>query len=398
MRTSAQTAPSDVGVYIQVPFCQSKCSYCNFSTGVFRSEAYSPYVDAVCEEILGHAAFYRDAGLAAWQQPHGRSAADTVYVGGGTPSLLAPSDLTRILDAVRGAFTGSPSEVTLEADPETVTEEKARAWRAAGFNRVSLGSQSFSDAELKAVGRRHRRADIYTAIERLGAAGLDNVSFDLIAGLPHQTGESWSASLDELLGLQPRHISIYLLELDEASRLGRETLGGGLRYGVPALPADDEAAAFYEQACERLAQHGYEHYEISNWALPGFRSSHNLKYWRRDPYLGFGAGAHSFDGFERWANFHDPMAYAAAVKQGRLPVEQRESVDARQALEEELFLGLRQLDGIDLEQVERRYQVDLGERVRPLEDEGLVEMFQGRLRLAPSRLTVSNEVFVRLLD
>jgi putative oxygen-independent coproporphyrinogen III oxidase len=398
MTLRAQTAPSDVGVYIQVPFCQAKCSYCNFSTGVFRSEVYAPYVDEVCAEILGHAAFYREAGLAAWQQPSERSAADTVYVGGGTPSLLDPGDLARILDAVRSAFAGSPGEVTLEADPETVTEEKARAWRVAGFNRISLGSQSFSDAELKSVGRRHRRADIYAAIERLGAAGLDNVSFDLIAGLPHQTSESWHASLDELVRLRPRHISIYMLELDEGSRLGRETLAGGLRYGVGALPEDDAAAAFYEQACERLAAHGYEHYEISNWALPGFRSRHNLKYWRREPYLGFGAGAHSFDGVERWANSHDPLAYAAAIKERRLPVEQRESVDARQALEEELFLGLRQLDGIDIASVERRYEVDLGERLRPLEAEGLLEMCQGRLRLTPSRLTVSNEVFVRLLD
>ncbi|MDE3137179.1 MAG: radical SAM family heme chaperone HemW [Acidobacteriota bacterium] len=398
MDFASQIAPSSVGVYVQVPFCQAKCSYCNFSTGVFRAEAYAPYVDAVCAEILGHAAFYRDAGLGVWQQAAGRAAVDTIYIGGGTPSLLAPGELGRILDAVRRAFDGSPSEVTLEADPETVTEEKARAWREAGFNRVSLGSQSFSDVELKAVGRRHRRADIYTAIECLREAGLDNVSFDLIAGLPHQTRESWHNSLEELLSLRPRHISIYLLELDEGSRLGRETLAGGLRYGVAALPEDDAAAASYEHACERLVGEGYDHYEISNWALPGFRSRHNLKYWRREPYLGFGAGAHSFDGVERWANSHDPMAYAASIKEQRLPVEQRESVDARQALEEELFLGLRQLDGIDLESVERRYQVDLGERLRPLEDEGLVETYQGRLRLAPSRLTVSNEVFVRLLD
>jgi oxygen-independent coproporphyrinogen-3 oxidase len=398
MTSNSHTAPNNVGVYIQVPFCQAKCTYCNFSTGVFRAEAYAPYVDAVCAEILGHAGFYRDAGLAAWQQSAGRASVDTVYVGGGTPSLLQPADLGRMLDAVRSAFDGASSEVTLEADPETVTEEKARTWRLAGFNRISLGSQSFSDAELKAVGRRHRRADIYTAFESLCAAGLDNVSFDLIAGLPHQTQESWHNSLNELLQLRPRHISIYLLELDEGSRLGRETLAGGFRYGVAALPEDDVVASFYEQACDRLAAEGYEHYEISNWALPGFRSRHNLKYWRREPYLGFGAGAHSFDGTERWANSHDPMAYAAAIGERRLPVEQRESVDERQALAEELFLGLRQLEGIDLELVERRYHVNLGERLRPLEAEGLLETYQGRLRLAPSRLTVSNEVFVRLLD
>jgi oxygen-independent coproporphyrinogen-3 oxidase len=398
MTPSAQIAVQDLGVYVQVPFCQSKCTYCNFSTGVFPRKIFGPYVDAVCEEIHGHGDFYRRAGLAAWQQDEIPFAADTVYVGGGTPSLLDPGDLARILDAVRAAFGDSAAEITLEADPETVSEEKARAWRAAGFNRISLGVQSFADVELKAVGRRHRRADIFTAVDRLGAVGLDNVSFDLIAGLPHQTAETWPASLEELLRLAPRHVSIYLLELDEGSRLGREALGSGHRYSVPALPGDDEAAACYEAACTRLAEHGYEHYEISNWALPGFRSRHNLKYWRREPYLGFGAGAHSFDGHDRWANSHDPAIYAAAMQQRRLALDEQETVDARQALEEELFLGLRQIEGIDLKAIERRYQVDLGGRVRPLAEEGLIEITGDRVRLAPSRVAVSNEVFVRLLD
>lgn len=395
---SRPVGANPVGVYVQVPFCQSKCSYCNFSTGVFRAEAYAGYVDAVCREILGHDVFYGEAGLVGWREGRKPLAVETIYVGGGTPSLLAPAALARILDAVRGAFAGAASEVTLEADPETVTLEKAQAWREAGFNRISLGSQSFSDAELRAVGRRHRRDDIYKAAERLSAAGFDNVNFDLIAGLPNQTADSWRGSLDELLGLEPRHVSVYLLELDEGSRLGREALAGGVRYGVPALPEDDEAAAFYDQACERLAARGYDHYEISNWALPGFQSRHNLKYWRRKVYVGFGAGAHSFFGGERWANAHDPMAYTAAIGAGRLPVEQRERIDADRALEEELFLGLRLLEGIELGKIERRYGVELERRVRPLVEEGLVEMFEGRLRLAPSRVTVSNEVFVRLLN
>jgi oxygen-independent coproporphyrinogen-3 oxidase len=394
---SVNIAGQNLGVYIQVPFCQSKCSYCNFSTGVFPREIFEPYVDAVCREIAEHEELYRRAGLAAWQQQP-RFAAETIYLGGGTPSLLEPGDLARLLDAVRQAFGNAAAEITLEADPETVSVEKARAWRSAGFNRISLGVQSFADTELKAVGRRHRRADIFTAIERLEAAGLGNVSFDLIAGLPHQTAETWQSSLGELLRLKPRHVSIYLLELDEGSRLGREALGGGRRYSVPALPDDDQAASFYETACARLAAHGYEHYEISNWALPGFRSRHNLKYWRREPYLGFGAGAHSFDGGERWANTHDPVVYAAAMLDAHLVLDERETVDRGQALEEELFLGLRQLEGIELAPIERRYQVNLDERVRPLVDEGLIEMNEGRVRLAPSRIAVSNEVFVRLLD
>jgi oxygen-independent coproporphyrinogen III oxidase len=188
-----------------------------------------------------------------------------------------------------------------------------------------------------------------------------------------------------------------MMEIDEGSRLGREALSGGARYGADALPDDDAVAAFYERACERLAASGYEHYEISNWALPRHASRHNLKYWRREPYLGFGAGAHSFNGSERWANAHDPAAYIAAIQNGRLPAEQKEVVSAKQALEEELFLGLRQLDGIDLARIEHQYRANLRARVQGLEEQGLVEFDGTRLRLAPARLTVANEVLLELL-
>jgi oxygen-independent coproporphyrinogen-3 oxidase len=193
-------------------------------------------------------------------------------------------------------------------------------------------------------------------------------------------------------------VSIYLLEIDEGSRLGREVLAGGNRYGSAAIPDDDAMAASYELACEQLAAAGYDHYEISNWALPGFRSRHNSKYWRREPYLGFGAGAHSFDGRRRWANAHDPAQYVSAIEKGMLPVEQREEINSAQALEEEMFLGLRQLEGVDLESIENRYQTRLGSRVEPLLARGLLERDGARLRLAPGSLTVSNEVFVALLD
>ena len=245
----------------------------------------------------------------------------------------------------------------------------------------------------------HRRADIFRAVELLRAAGFANVSLDLIAGLPHQTAASWRDSLGEVLGIRPEHISIYLLEIDEGSRLGRESLAGGSRYGAAAIPDDDAMATFYEQACAELAAAGYEHYEISNWALPGFRSRHNLKYWRREPYLGFGAGAHSFDGQWRWANAHDPAAYVAAIEAGRLPIEQREEVTRAQALEEEMFLGLRQLEGIDLARIETEYETTrLRPRISELLAQGLIEREGPLVRLAPGKLTVSNEVFVALLD
>jgi len=386
-----------LGVYIQVPFCQTKCTYCNFHTGVVSAKVYEPYVEAVCREIQEvRKSEGKEVGADGLpEMPLGP--ADTIYVGGGTPSLLEPHALHKLLDAVRGTLDCALAEVTLEADPETITAEKAAAWLAAGFNRVSLGSQSFSDAELKAAGRMHHRQDIFAANRILREAGFANLSFDLICGLPHQTAESWGRSVEELLSLQPEHVSIYLLEVDEGSRLGREVISLGTRYSAPSIPSDDDMAAFYERTCDRLASAGYEHYEISNWALPGQRSQHNLKYWHRKPYFGFGAGAHSFNGAERWANAHDPAAYMASIEQGRLPIEQRERLTSQQALDEELFLGLRLLDGIDAARIERQYDVNLQPRLAALREAGLLEMEGTTARLARSRLAISNEVFVELM-
>src|SRR5271168_703774 len=375
----------NLGVYIQVPFCQTKCTYCNFHTGVVAREKYAPYADAVRREIAnlaasGEISTLRDAPV------------DTVYFGGGTPSLLEPSALAGILDALRRNFAfaepvvrdsvAAPQinaaaphlEITLEADPETITPEKAEAWLAAGFNRISLGVQSFDDRELQAAGRMHRRADIFAASRILREAGFRNISMDLIAGLAQQTRASWEESISRILEIRPEHISIYLLEIDEGSRLGKESLAGGSRYSAETIPSDDAMAESYESACARLADAGYEHYEISNWGLPGFRSRHNLKYWRREPYLGFGAGAHSFDGVKRWANLHDSARYAANIEQGISTREQEQVVTRAEALEEELFLGLRQIEGVDLARIENSYDVDLSTRVAELREQGLVEL------------------------
>jgi oxygen-independent coproporphyrinogen III oxidase len=389
----------NLGVYIQVPFCQAKCTYCNFHTGVIAREKYKPYAAAVCREISELAL---SSGLAALRG----ATIDSVYFGGGTPSLLEPAALANILHSLRTGFGPGPCEmrsgplipeVTLEADPETITPEKAGAWRAAGFSRISLGVQSFADRELQAAGRMHRRTDIFAAARILRAAGFHNISMDLIAGLAHQTRASWNESVARILDIRPEHISIYMLEIDEGSRLGSESLAGGSRYSAREIPSDDAMAEFYESACARLAGAGYEHYEISNWGLPGFRSRHNLKYWRREPYIGFGAGAHSFDGAWRWSNVHDSAKYVVCVEQGISPRARIEPVTPQAALEEELFLGLRQLEGIDLAQIESRYQVDLREHIASLQRDGLVELDGSRLRLTPDRLTVSNEVFVALL-
>jgi oxygen-independent coproporphyrinogen-3 oxidase len=385
-----------LGIYVQVPFCQTKCTYCNFHTGVVSSARFAPYVSAVCTEIEKHRDFYANTGVEL-PSSFRDAVADTVYFGGGTPSLLDPVHLQRMLGAIREKFVSASPEVTLEADPETVEAVKAASWVRAGINRVSFGVQSFSDAELKATGRMHRRADVYRAVPILRDAGIRNLSFDLISGLPGQTRESWRASLDELAALSPEHVSIYLLEVDDGSRLGAEVLRGGTKYGANTIPSDDEMAEFYETACVLLQRAGYRHYEISNWGKPGFESRHNLKYWRREPYLGFGAGAHSFSGTQRWANPHDAAAYVSAIESGRLPAEQLEAVTPESALEEELFLGLRQLDGIDVGRIERQYGVAVAPRFDRLMSAGMVERDGNLVRLAGNKLSVANEVFVELM-
>jgi oxygen-independent coproporphyrinogen-3 oxidase len=320
-----------------------------------------------------------------------------VYIGGGTPSLLEAALLAEMLRALRETFACEWEEVTLEADPETIEAEKATQWQAAGINRISLGTQSFVDQELKATGRLHRREDIYRAERILRGTGIRNVSYDLIAGLPKQTRESWRTSLDELVALSPEHVSVYMMEIDEGSRLGREVLRGGTRYSAGDLPGEEEMTEFYETAQGVLKAAGYEQYEISNWAKAGFASRHNLKYWRREAYLGFGAGAHSFSGTQRWANAHDAAMYVAAISAGRGAAESVERVTREQALEEELFLGLRQLGGIDLPRIQREYSVDLEEKVGRLASAGMIEREGEVVRLAAGKLSVSNEVIVELL-
>ena len=383
------------GIYIQVPFCQSKCTYCHFASGVFPRELMAPYVDAVCHEIQEHETLLARAMLVFPRT----IAPDTIYLGGGTPSLLPAEDIARILDSVRETFPIRRlwREVTMEADPETVTPEKAAPWRAAGIGRVSLGAQSFSDAELKAAGRRHRAADIPRAVEVLRTVGIADISLDLILGLAGQTAESWRHSLDQLLALAPEHVSLYMFDADDESRLGRELLSGGARYGAAQVPDDEAQADWFEEACARLAAAGYEHYEISNWALPAHRAIHNSKYWQRAPFYGFGSGAHSFNGAVRWANTHDPAGYVAALQDGRLPLEQRQAISRHMALEEEVFLGLRLLEGIDLGRIEREYGIDLRARLPRLLDAGAVALEGDRLRLLPARLAVSNEVMAELL-
>jgi oxygen-independent coproporphyrinogen-3 oxidase len=241
----------NLGIYIQVPFCQTKCTYCNFHTGVVPAGRFAPYADAACREIREHRGCWSQSGVSlppALESP----VVNTVYIGGGTPSLLEPALLGTMLAALRETFRCDLEEVTLEADPETIEPEKAAAWRDLGINRISFGTQSFVDEELKAAGRMHRRSDIYRAVPILYEHGINNISFDLIAGLPKQTPSSWGQSLGETIQLSPQHVSIYMMEIDEGSRLGLEVLQSGSRYSSRDLPAEEEMAEFYETAQREL--------------------------------------------------------------------------------------------------------------------------------------------------
>jgi oxygen-independent coproporphyrinogen III oxidase len=357
------------GIYISYPFCAQKCTYCNFASGVLPRALEPQYRTALLREIAGH---------------EFQSTPDTVYLGGGTPSSMDPAALREILDALPGR---PWAECTLETAPGTVTPESASAWRAAGVNRVSLGVQSFVEKELAQTGRRHRAATVDADVAILRAAGIANINIDLIAGLPFQTQPSWQESLDWIVRLDPPHVSIYMLEVDPDSRLGLEIIGEGSRYGAKQAPSDEVTAGLYETAVEFLAAHGITRYEISNFAKPGYESRHNLKYWRLEPYVGFGSDAHSFDGAQRWQNIEDAAAYSAAPNP-------RVETSASHPREEKFFVGLRLLDGVPLDAADWR---EHGAAIRRFLDAGLLERSGESIRLTNRGVLLSNEVFQEFL-
>lgn len=306
----------------------------------------------------------------------------TVYLGGGTPSNLSADDLRSLLALVPGR---PWAEATLEAAPGTVTAERARAWAGCGINRVSLGVQSFIEKEIRRTGRKHTAAVVAEEMEILRGAGIGNLNIDLIAGLSGQTDASWRESLDWIERLAPPHVSVYMLEIDDDSRLGREMRLGGVRYGAGETPSEDQTAAFYESAAERLAAMGIARYEISNFARPGGESLHNLKYWRLEPYAGFGADAHSFDGRVRRQNPESVSEYL----DGR-----HAEVSPAHPEEERFFVGLRLSHGIRpaAEEWSR-----FAEPIQRFVDAGLLETEDGILRLTSRGVLLSNEVFQEFL-
>ncbi|MFM2124764.1 MAG: hypothetical protein RL328_1215 [Acidobacteriota bacterium] len=348
------------GVYISYPFCAQKCTYCNFASGVLPRALEPQYIAALTREIES----------TTWP-----FTPETVYFGGGTPSNIAPADLADLMRLIPGA---PFAEATLEAAPGNITPELAQAWAAAGINRVSLGVQSFIKAELARTGRKHTAEIVQREIATLRDAGLTNFNIDLIAGLPGQTPASWSESLDWIDRLEAPHVSIYMLEIDEDSRLGAEVIAFGQRYGAPDIPTDDQIADLYETAVERLTAIGIPRYEISNFARPGFESVHNTKYWTREPYLGFGADAHGFDGRDRSQNTERAEDYIVNPAPERTPADPRG---------ERFFLGLRLMRGI-----EPPFE-PFTSKIRKLIADGLLELVDNRLRLTPRGVLLSNEVF-----
>jgi oxygen-independent coproporphyrinogen-3 oxidase len=336
-----------LGIYISVPFCRTKCSYCNFASDVFSRAVFERYVDRVCADVANAPQIAQEIGGQIEQE------VDSIYLGGGTPTVLDPAQLQRIFDAVRRQFQVRPAaEVTVECAPGTLAPNVIEGLLRCGVNRVSLGVQSFVDAEAAAVGRLHKRSTVVDEIARLRAAGISNINIDLIAGLPHQTAESWQESLAETLATQAPHVSVYMLEVDEDSRLGREVIAGGTRYHAHFVPDEEATADFYLAACEQLEAAGVAQYEISNFARTGFESRHNLKYWTRQPYLGFGVDAHSM--LRSAAPEAEAVRFAAADALEKYiagsPLE-RTVVSRESALEETFFLGLRLNRGVDLREV-----------------------------------------------
>ena len=385
-----------LGLYISVPFCRTKCTYCNFASDVFSRAVFEKYITRVCAELAAAPETARQMGSLF------EASADSIYFGGGTPTLLDVTQLERLFVSIRQNFELSrDAEITVECAPGTLLPEKIGTLARCGVNRVSLGVQSFVDREAASVGRLHKRDVVLDDIAHLREAGISNINVDLIAGLPHQTRQSWAQSLEELIATGVPHASVYMLEVDEDSRLGRELIAGGQKYHAHFVPDEDLTADFYEIACERLNTAGIEQYEISNFARAGFESRHNLKYWTRQPYLGFGVDAHSMlraargEGAVRFSTLDALDSYLSSTKY------EESSVSPEAALQEECFLGLRLNRGIDLAELAARYGRDVLAAFRcdisELISDGLLRQCDDLIQLTPRGRLLSNEVFERFV-
>jgi oxygen-independent coproporphyrinogen-3 oxidase len=390
------TPTSTLGIYVSIPFCRAKCSYCNFASGVFSESQKTAYVERLCGEIRSARERMDRWGAAP------ATAINTLYLGGGTPSTFSGHQLEEIIHSLHECFTFAPdTEFTLECAPGQISDSLRDRLPTLGVNRVSLGVQSFVDSEAAAVGRSHTRAVVFREIERLRGIGIDEINVDLIAGLPRQTLESWRTSIDVAIDTGAPHLSVYMLDVDDDSRLGREMQAGGSRYGASQTPDEPTIAAMYEWAMDRFAAAGVPQYEISNFARPGHESRHNLKYWLRQPYLGFGLDAHSClpvggGSARRLANTDQLSRYL----DGDVPPTLTE-ISPEAAIEETWFLGMRLNRGVSLSEMEREFSAAELERFHPVwtacEQEGLMERSGDQLRLTRFGRLFANDVFTRFL-
>jgi oxygen-independent coproporphyrinogen-3 oxidase len=340
--------------------------------------------------------------ISGWKEVESPAPVDTIYFGGGTPSLLTVTEVEEILNALHDRFKVSGNaEVSLEINPgdggqgAEARRETMRGWRRLGINRASFGAQTFNDRELKLLGRTHDSGDIRKTFQQLREAGFDNLNFDLIAGLPGQTLNGWKRNLEEALKLRPEHLSLYLLDVHEGTPLHDQ-----IKRGMRPTPDEDLAAKMYEALVETVGAAGYEHYEISNFCRPGFAARHNTKYWSGAPYYGFGCSAHSYDGGRRWSNERDMAKYVELIEQDQTSIVERNDLNEEDARSEAIFLGLRLMSGIDLNEYRAQFGVDLREQftgeLERLGDAGLVVIDRERLQLTTRGALLSNEVFAAL--
>jgi len=372
-----------LAVYVHVPFCVRKCSYCDFNAYSGLGSLAEGYVQSVRQEISQSA-------------ERGRHVS-TVFFGGGTPTYLSGGQLAGILDDVRFTFAVDPdAEISAEVNPTTVDASKFAAMRAAGFNRLSIGVQSFDDRLLKLVDREHSADEAEEAVRAARYAGFENISIDLMFGLPQQTESDWDATLDRAIALGTEHLSLYALTIEPGTRFERMHAGGRL-----ALPAEDAEVWMYEHAIDRLTGAGFKHYEVSNFAKPGYRARHNLVYWRNEEYAGFGPGAVSYLAGRRWTNEKHPSRYIAAVRSGHDLAIDSEELAPVAALSETLIQGLRLMDGISLSELGSRFEVDAQEHFAPaiqkLTTAGLLERSNDTVRLTHRGLLFANDVAIELL-
>lgn len=373
------------GIYIHIPFCETRCHYCNFATGGYESELARRYVTAVRAEIS-------QAEIKPEMQ-----AVDSIYFGGGTPTTLTVEQLGGMIELCRAKFDVSPpsgteAEITSEANPGTISQGFLEGIRAAGINRLSFGVQSFDDGELAMIGRSHSAEDARQAVRLARAAGFQNVSIDLIAGLPEQRMETWRRNLAEAFALQPDHLSVYLLELYKDAPLLHRINRGELR------AIDDELTVeMYFALKDEAERQGFDHYEISNWSRPGFESRHNLKYWTGAPYWAFGVSAAGYDGVHRWSNTRNIHEYLTKIEAGESAVAESETLDADDLQSENLFLRLRLKEGVNLLDHERRFGVRVTERyadeLARLGEAGLIELNNDVLKISRAGTVLANEVF-----